>query len=312
MGGCDFCRVGGGLMAELMVVEPGPMALVQDRGRPGLARYGVTTSGALDRAALRLANRLVGNPESAAGLELLLGGARLQGTEPMVVAVTGPPVQVRVQDARGAIRTVSSHHPVVLPCGARLLVGTPERGLRCYLAVRGGIAVEPVFGSVASDPTAGIGPAPLGAGQVLPIGPDPGLPVPGLGLELTAALAGGPAPGQVVRVRARRGPRADWLSPAALTRLGSAVWSVGSASNRVGIRLEGQLLERSPDRVGELPSEPVVRGAIQVSTVGEPVIFLADHPTTGGYPVVAVVDDDDQDLLAQVRPGDRIRVELWG
>lgn len=297
---------------HLTVVEPGPLALIEDLGRPGLARFGVTGSGAADREALRLANRLVGNPEGAAGLELLLGEAGLMASNPLVVAVTGPPVELVVERADGSSRTVASHRPLALATGDRLRIGRPVRGLRCVLAVRGGIAVEPVLGSRSGDPTTGIGPAPLVAGAVLGVGDEPETPVPGLGLELAVAFAGGLVPGQRTRVRARRGPRDDWFTERALGLLESTWWRVGAASDRVGVRLEGPVLERCPQRSGELPSEPVVRGAIQVSASGQPVVFGADHPTTGGYPVIAVVLDADLDLFGQLVPGERLGIDLVG
>jgi biotin-dependent carboxylase-like uncharacterized protein len=173
--------------------------------------------------------------------------------------------------------------------------------LRAYLAVRGGYAVTPVLGSRSTDLLSGLGPPPLVDGDVLPIGEL----VDGWPLVDQAPVAeptGGP-----VLLRAVPGPRADWLTGDGLARLWSATWTVAADSNRVGLRLQagGVRLERS--RTGELPSEGLVRGAVQVPPSGEPVLFLADHPVTGGYPVAAVVIARDADLAGQVRPGQQVR-----
>jgi biotin-dependent carboxylase-like uncharacterized protein len=190
------------------------------------------------------------------------------------------------------------HHAVLhLRRGQVLALGVPASGLRTYLAVRGGVAVAPVLGSRATDVLSGIGPAPLAVGDVLAVGPEPStFPVVDV-----APVAVPPA--DVVTLRAVPGPRADWVTDtAALTR---TTWTASSRSDRVGMRLDGDPLQRA-DR-GELPSEGMVRGAVQVPPGGEPVLFLADHPLTGGYPVVAVVLDADIDRAAQVRPGQQVR-----
>jgi biotin-dependent carboxylase-like uncharacterized protein len=280
-------------MRSLEVLSPGPQALVEDLGRPGYAHLGVAPSGALDVWSLRLANRLVGNSETAAGLEALLGGLSVRLTASATVAVTGPAVDVRVDG-----RSFGSHAPVPVRAGQTLSVGTPSTGLRCYLAVSGGIAVEPVLGSRSRDVLSGIGPAPLKGGDVLPLG-EPGIPA---GADVVVPVA---APGELV-VPVTLGPRDDWLEDAAGGL--SAWWTVTAESNRVGLRLDGTPLRRSTD--GELPSEGVVTGAIQVPPSGLPVVFLADHPTTGGYPVAAVVRANALSALAQARPGTRVRFRM--
>ncbi|MDX3192036.1 biotin-dependent carboxyltransferase family protein [Streptomyces sp. MN03-5084-2B] len=277
-------------MRSLEVLDPGRYALVEDLGRPGYAHLGVAPSGALDTASLRLANRLVGNREAAAGIEALLGGLSVRFTTTATAAVTGPGVGVRVDG-----RPVGSHAPVPVRAGQTLTLGTPSAGLRCYLAVSGGIAVEPVLGSRSRDVLSGIGPPPLRAGDVLPLGA-PGIPV---GADVVVAVR---APGELV-VPVTLGPRDDWFDdPAGGLAAG---WTITAESNRVGLRLDGTPLRRAVD--GELPSEGVVTGAIQVPPSGLPVVFLADHPTTGGYPVAAVVKTAALSALAQARPGTRIR-----
>jgi biotin-dependent carboxylase-like uncharacterized protein len=279
---------------SLEVVSPGPYALVEDLGRPGYAHLGVAPSGALDTASLRLANRLVGNPEGAAGVEALLGGLSVRFTASATVAVTGPRVSVDVDG-----RSFGSHTPVAVRGGQTLTLGTPAEGLRCYLAVSGGIAVEEVLGSRSRDVLSGIGPSPLSKGDVLPLGAALGLPV---GADVVVPAA---APADLV-IPVTPGPRDDWLeSPAAGL---SAWWTVTAESNRVGLRLDGTPLRRAAGFAeSELPSEGVVTGAIQVPPSGLPVVFLADHPTTGGYPVAAVVRAAALSALAQARPGTRVR-----
>jgi biotin-dependent carboxylase-like uncharacterized protein len=278
----------------LEVLDPGRYALVEDLGRPGYAHLGVAPSGALDTASLRLANRLAGNDESAAGIEALLGGLSVRFTAAATVAVTGPVVPVSVDG-----RSFGSHVPIAVRAGRTLTLGTPSAGLRCYLAVSGGIAVEPVLGSRSRDVLSGIGPAPLRAGDVLPLGDPAGIPE---GADVVVPAA---APPDLV-VPVTLGPRDDWLDDPA--RGLSAWWTVTADSNRVGLRLDGTPLRRSVE--GELPSEGVLTGAIQVPPNGLPVVFLADHPTTGGYPVAAVVRRAALGALAQARPGTRVRFRI--
>jgi biotin-dependent carboxylase-like uncharacterized protein len=276
----------------MIVVEAtGPLALVQDLGRPGLAHLGVSPSGAADRTAHRLANRLVGNPEADATIEVTLGGLTVRATATHWVAVTGAPTTVLVDD-----RPTGSHGLIALPPGDRLTVQAPAFGVRSYLAVRGGIAVAPVLGSRATDLLSGIGPPALRPGDVLPVG-RPGPPLPGVD------LAPPHHPRKILALSP--GPRQDWFTDQAWADLLQQAWTVSPDGNRVGVRLEGAALERR--NTAELPSEGLVRGAVQVPASGEPLIFLADHPVTGGYPVIAVLTDRAADHAAQLRPGDRVR-----
>lgn len=283
-------------MRAVLILAPGPLALLQDLGRPGNAHLGVPPSGALDRPATRLANRLVGNEESATVLELLLGGLRLRAQCSCTIAVTAPRVAVTVDGAE-----VGSHAPVHLPDSAELGIGTPPTGARCYLAISGGFDVPAHLGSTATDVLSGIGPPPPGAGDVLPLGTPAGLPVgadvippPRIEPEIVLPLV--------------LGPREDWFGAGIPGRLASGTWTVSTHSDRIGLRLHGPALERAPRyRDAELPSEPIITGAVQVPPDGEPVIFLADHPTTGGYPVVGVVPEPGFPALAQARPGTTVR-----
>jgi biotin-dependent carboxylase-like uncharacterized protein len=285
-------------MSELEVVTPGPLATVQDLGRPGHSALGVGASGAADRRSLRLANRLVGNAEGAAALELTLGGLRARFEAPALIALAGASAEVSTGD-----HVFAMHAPARVEAGAELRVGPPETGVRTYLAVAGGIAVEPVLGSRATHTIARLGPPPLRAGDRLPIGAEHG-PPPGVDVAPVAELPAEP------RLRVLPGPRADWFTDAALDELGRAAWTVTSRSDRVGVRLEGPPLERGAQ--GELEPEAMVEGALQVPPDGQPVLFLADHPVTGGYPVIAIVVEDDIPLAAQARPGVRLRFRRAG
>ncbi|MQA07797.1 MAG: 5-oxoprolinase/urea amidolyase family protein [Pseudonocardiaceae bacterium] len=282
----------------LTVLGTGAQVLVQDLGRPGYAHLGVPPSGALDPPALRLANRLVGNHEPAAGLEVLLGGLRLRAECSCTVAVTGPGVPVSVDD-----RAVGSHAPVHLKEGQTLALGAPERGLRNYVAVSGGVDVDVQLGSRSSDLLSGLGPEQVRAGDVLPLGVPAGLPI---GVD---TLPPERAP-EALWVEVLLGPREDWFDDPA-GQLTARTWTVTSDSNRVGLRLTGTALEVLAEYRGkQLPSEPVITGAVQVPSSGQPVIFLADHPTTGGYPVIGVVHADELPALAQARPGTTIQFRV--
>jgi len=275
---------------SLHVRATGPLTLVQDRGRPGLAHLGVPRAGALDGPAAALANRLVGNDVDAAVLEVVLGGLEVTTDEACWVAVTGAPAPVSVDGvARGHGRAER------LTPGATLRLGRPDAGVRSYVAVGGGIAVEPVLGSRATDTLAGVGPPRVSAGDLLPVGPAGAAPRP---LDTPA----GPRPGPL---RVVAGPRADWFAVDALEVLCASAYVVEADSNRVGLRLAGPAVPRVRD--DELPSEGMVLGAVQVPPSGRPVVFLADHPPTGGYPVLAVVHPDDLWRCAQLRPGEEVR-----
>jgi biotin-dependent carboxylase-like uncharacterized protein len=276
----------------LTVLAPGPLATVQDCGRPGWAGVGVPRSGAADAAAAGLANRLVGNDPAAAVVEVTAGGLRVRAERTVLVAVTGAPAPLTVDG-----RPEPANAPLTVPPGGVLALGVPPAGLRSYLAVRGGVDVPPVLGSRSTDLLSGLGPPPLRAGDELPVGR-----LAGDEPTVDVAPVAGPSPAPVLRVLP--GPRRDWLEPAAWTALTGEPWAVTADSNRVGLRLAGPPLRRARD--DELPSEGLVPGALQVPPDGAPVLFLADHPVTGGYPVLAVVVTADLPAAAQLRPGDRL------
>jgi biotin-dependent carboxylase-like uncharacterized protein len=260
------------------VRRPGLLTTVQDRGRPGLAHLGVPRGGAADLAALDHSNRLVGNAPAAAALEVTAVGPELLFEDDATVAV------------HGRARFV--------PAGTVLDVGSVQPGVRGYLAVRGGIDVAPVLGSRSTCTLSGLGPAPLSAGDRLPVG---------------RAVAGEPrdvdaGPARSGPLRLLLGPRDDALTAAGLQALLDQEWTVTPASDRTGLRLDSAPLQRVES--GELPSEGVVVGSLQVPPDGRPVLFLANHPTTGGYPVVAVVVRADLARAAQAAAGSRLRFTL--
>ncbi|MFD0360378.1 biotin-dependent carboxyltransferase family protein [Nocardia sp. GCM10030253] len=279
----------------IVVEQVGPLATIQDLGRPGWFDSGVGPAGAADRASLRLANRLVGNPEEYAGIEVLLGGLALRADRHCTVAVTGAPAPATVEG------TPVGHASVLeLAAGQTFRLGLASTGLRSYVAVRGGIEVPPVLGSRSRDTLSGIGPPPLRSGDRLPIGPAPHT-LPNVEFAPVADLST-----EILTIRALLGPRDDWFVDAGA--LFDGEWVVSTDTDRIGARLDrraGPPLRRGVSR--ELPTEGMVLGSIQVPPSGQPVVFLADHPITGGYPVVAVIVDADIDAVAQARPGQALR-----
>ncbi|MDQ2726699.1 MAG: 5-oxoprolinase/urea amidolyase family protein [Actinomycetota bacterium] len=285
--------------ATIEVVDPGPLTTVQDRGRPGRAAEGVPPSGAADVLSAALANRLVGNRDGAAVLESTMTGPKLRlGGPPggsRTIAVTGAVAAVTVDGCGQGLNA-----PFDLHAGQVVAIGPATVGLRSYLAVSGGLDVPAVLGSRSTDLLSGLGPPVLEAGAVLAVGLDEGHR-PGVDVAPVAPPGEPPA-----RLRVRLGPRADWLTDDGRLQLVSARWTVASTSNRVGVRLEGPPLERSQG--GELQPEGLVTGAVQLTPSDELVVFGSDHPVTGGYPVVAVVDEIDLGVVAQLRPGDPVQL----
>lgn len=270
--------------------QAGALTTVQDRGRYGLAHLGVPRAGALDPPAAELGNRLLGNAEDRAVLEVMLGGFAATIAGGHWIAVTGAPCPVTV-DGHPAAHA----EPVWVPSGARLEIGAPAAGVRSYLAVAGGIDVPAVLGSRSTDTLAWVGPPRVRDGDRLPVGQPTGEPQ----AQVT------PRPRSRGPLRVAPGPREGWLAEGSLERLCAAPYVVQADSNRVGLRLDGAPLERREE--GELPSEGMVLGAVQVPPDGRPVVLLADHPPTGGYPVLGVVHGDDLWQCGQLRPGEEVR-----
>lgn len=278
----------------IYVEKPGSLTVIEDLGRPGHAHLAVPRSGAADRPACIRANRLVGNPDGAAVLEMTLLGARLRFDADALIALTGADMDARLDGASLAVEVA-----VAVRSGQVLACRPARRGVRAYLAVAGGIEAPLLFGSRSHDVLSGLGPPPLRAGDRLVVGSGRGAPRP---------VSAPPVLGDSPVLRLLPGPRDDWFAPAALHSLTASPYTVSPDSNRIAIRLQGAALARAID--GELPSEGLVPGAIQVPGNGQPVVMLADHPTTGGYPVIGVVLPDDLWVLAQLPPGSAVRFAL--
>lgn len=285
----------------LEVMATGPVLSVQDEGRPGMAHLGVSRSGAMDPAEMRAANRVVGNAPDCAVLEAAYGGVRLRAHADLVVAVCGAPVEVTVIDG-GVSTHHAMSHPVACRVGQELAISAPQSGVYSYIAVRGGIDVSPEIGSRATDILAGLGPAALRPGDQIPVGPAPQRAVcPSVPLRDRY-----PDTEAVTWIDIVLGPRDDWFTADSLEFLLSGEWEVTAQSNRVGMRLRGERpLTRCVE--GELPSEATIAGALQIPASGEPVLFAADHPVTGGYPVIGCVPSASLALAAQVPIGGRLR-----
>ena len=275
----------------LEVLDPGPLTLVQDLGRPGREQWGVAPTGAFDRASHALAQRLVGNEPGAAGLEVLLGGLRLVAAGDVVVAVAGAPVPLTA-----AGRPEGPGLALRLRPGEELALGRPAAGVRTYLAVRGGLAVPAVLGSRSRDTGSGLGPVPLAAGDVLPVG---------------AAVTEGAGSGRCPRPRPRSqrpGRRRRWRRGRTTTWRAirrAAGRSPPTATGSACGWWAGRRCRRVP---GSLPSFPVLPGSVQATPAGELLVLGPDAGVTGGYPVVGLVTGSSLDRLAQCRPGDVVAV----
>ncbi|OCG73552.1 urea amidolyase family protein [Microbacterium sediminis] len=289
----------------LEILAAGPHALLQDLGRTGVASLGVSPSGAMDRGALRRANRLVGNHEAAPAIEAALGGLELRARGPVTIAVSGAPAPLLIRTADGASLEAPAESAFALDDGDVLALGAADCGVYSYVAARGSFDVAPVLGSAARDVLAALGPDPLAAGAVLPIGTRVAGSVPGWHEPVDPL----PSASEITWLDVVLGPRTDWCTPEALATLAEQEWVVTPQSNRVGLRLQG---ERPIERAitAELPSEATAAGSLQIPASGQPVLFTADHPLTGGYPVIGVVADADLDRAAQVPVGGRIRFRI--
>ncbi|TWX40887.1 5-oxoprolinase subunit PxpB [Frigoribacterium sp. ACAM 257] len=289
----------------LVVTRPGPFSILEDLGRPGRSGLGVSRSGAMDHRALREANRLVGAATGSAALELAYGGLEATARGDLVLAVAGAPVPLTVHGARGARHAVPGA-AFALDDGEVLVVGAPPRGVYSYLAVRGGWEAESVLDSASGDVLARIGPGRLAAGDELGVGRAWSESVAASAHDAQRSVS---APDEVTLLDVVLGPRDDWFTAEALERLTGQRFTVTAQSNRIGLRLEGEHpLERAVEH--ELPSEATVSGALQVPPDGQPVLFMADHPVTGGYPVVACVVGDQLDRAAQVPVGASVRFRV--
>lgn len=294
----------------LRVVDPGVLATIQDNGRRASA-MGVSGSGAADPVSFRLANGLVGNLPDTPAIELTGGNAELAARGDMVVAVAGAPVPIAIRGRSGRIHRVTRQEAFLLRSGEGLRIGEPDSGLRDYLAVRGGLLVPRTLGSASTDTMGGVGPRPLRPGDELAVRPAVGRP------ERDAVASPLPWPDDLPRagrdtvLRVVPGPRDDWFTDAGLRAFLGRRWRVTVRSNRVGLRLHGDVpVGRRDDR--ELASEATVPGAVEVPSDGQPVVFLRDQPVTGGYPVVAVLTPEALALAGQLPPGAFVRFSVAG
>lgn len=289
----------------LTILDPGMLTLVEDRGRVGHRASGVGAAGAYDRLSAARANHAVGNRPDAAVLEVLFGGLHLRTDSSAVIALTGATAAVTVIHPDGQQTAAATGDVLTLPAGAEVHLGQATRGMRCYLAVRGGIALDPILGSRSADLLSGIGPAAVADGDELAVGEDYAAAdwVP----LLTHLPSMWDYP-DIIDLTFIPGPRAEWFDPQTIRALGQHIFTVTDRSNRIGVRVDGDPIARA--RTAELPSEGMVRGSIQVPPDGLPVIFGPDHPVTGGYPVIGVLDSRSNDRCGQLRPGDRVRLTL--
>ena len=285
--------------AGLRVIAPGPLATVQDPGRHGCQRYGVSASGAMDGYALALGNQLVGNEQGAAALEITLGGAEFEFLQDTGFAVTGGDLGATLGGARLPMwqTTFASAGDIVAFPG-------PILGLRAYLCVAGGFDSPPVLGSRAThvgSRLGGLEGRALEAGDELPFGE---LRSPPPARRAPAQLA--PTHGDDITLRVVRGPQEDAFTADGLRTFYESVYTLTDRSDRMGARLEGPIIEAVGGRY-DIVSDAVPRGSVQVPGDGKPIILLADRQTTGGYAKIGVVATADASLLAQAGPGTTVR-----
>lgn len=300
---CASAAIAAEAVSLKVLAAPMP-ALFQDLGRFGQTGQGVSSSGALDRGALQAANRVVGNAAGTPCLEIILGGFSFEVSGRAVMALTGAPCPISIRDASGRTIAAETYQPVSLEPGDIVTLGQAPCGARSYLSVRGGFRVKPVLGSAATDTLAVVGPDPVKAGTLLTV-QDETAALTSVSLTEAPAFAF-PASGEIVTLDVIMGPRSDWFTEAGIASLSGQLFQVTPQSNRVGIRLSGETaLERKDE--GELPSEGTATGAIQVPHSGQPVLFLADHPLTGGYPVIGTVAEYHLDLAGQIPVNAQIR-----
>lgn len=288
------------MIRSVKILNPGALSLVQDPGRPGYQRYGVSVSGAIDSEALLIGNLLVGNDHDAAAIEVTFGGAEFTFTEEVVVAVTGCEQEPSLDGT-----TVSTWQSFVASAGSVLRLGAPVAGLRAYVAINGGIDSTPVLGSRSTHIASGIGGPggrPLATGDELPLGAAGERVAPGAKFpeHLRPVNSGG------LTIRVITGPQRGSFTEVGAHTFYSSAYTVTDRSDRQGLRMDGPVIEAVEGRY-DIISDAVVFGAIQVPGDGRPIVLLADRQTTGGYAKIAVVATIDLPLLAQAVPGTAVR-----
>ncbi len=289
-------------MSTIHVQAPGLQTTVQDLGRQGFGPVGVSPSGAADPISLQLGNRLVGNHEGAAGLEMMLLGGTFVFPDGAILALTGSDFGAILDDVR-----IASGTSLQARSGQTLRLGATTSGARCYLCVQGGIAVQPFLGSASTHILSGLGGfegRPLRKGDALRIGS--ATKTQPFRKRAIAPQASEHLSGRKV-LRVTPGPQADWFSDSALRSFYASTYRVGEQSNRMGLRLEGVAV--SQGETGQMITEGVSLGAIQVPAAGSPIILFVEQQTTGGYPKIANVISADLHRVGQLRPRDEIRFE---
>ncbi|MBI6547238.1 5-oxoprolinase/urea amidolyase family protein [Xenorhabdus lircayensis] len=281
---------------HLEILSVGLQTLFQDLGRVGQSGLGISESGAMDKSALRSANRIVGNSSDQTCLEIIQGGFKAIAHGQMLVAITGASCPIEVKTPLGETLYVNTHQPIDLNDGDEISLGIPNAGMRSYLAVRGNLTVPAVLSSHSFDTLSNIGPAPLKVRDKLSVSETSHCAA--VSFAETPAFEM-PNKDEVVVLDIILGPRTDWFTQEALNLLSKQIWQVTPQSNRIGLRLNGEC-SLSRVKQQELPSEGTCAGAIQIPASGQPVLFLADHPLTGGYPVIASVADYHLDLAGQI------------
>ncbi|ANR62072.1 hypothetical protein C627_05455 [Corynebacterium glutamicum ZL-6] len=288
------------------VISTGPQAIFQDRGRFGFASAGVGTSGSFDRLSAARANHALGNDPNATVVEILLGGFEVETLHTTSIVFTGTEAEVMVRTAGGQSKNATTNTIIDVAAGERIRVEPATYGMRAYFAARGGFAVEKTLGSASTDLISHMGPRPIEPGDVIDVATDiadsqwwPKLrQLPTLWKRM---------PTETLTVI--RGPRDKWFTQESLNNFFTQVFTVSNDSNRIGLRMHSsEPIQRRVE--GELKSEGMVRGSIQIPPGGNPVVFGPDHPVTGGYPVIAVLTSRSCDRSAQLLPGDKVRFKL--
>ena len=304
----------------ITVLDPGLSATLQDGGRPGLARYGVSECGAFDRYSWVQANALAGNvTEPRTAIEALMGGIRLRALSRVWLGVAGAHSQAMITTSSGEVLTMELAGRVILEVGDEIHLNRLKVGLRTYVAAHGGFTASQTLGSSSWDATARIGPPPLAADQTLATEADQPAsggsdPTQGFSDANLHSLRGAHGIARLesfeepICLHSWRGPHFDLLAAASRTLLTTQPWVVSPDSNRIGIRLTGEKALSLKSQAASLPSAPTIPGVIQALPAGGLVIFGPDAPTTGGYPVIGVLPRDQLDILAQARPGRSVRL----
>ncbi|MTH52844.1 5-oxoprolinase/urea amidolyase family protein [Bacillus mangrovi] len=295
---------------SLQILQSGLFSTIQDLGRTGYQKYGVIKSGAMDMYAHRMANMLTGNPESSATIEMTLLGPTIEFTEDVLIALTGGNLSPKINS-----QPIPMWRPVFVKAGAKLEFGAPVSGCRTYMAAAGGYDIEPQLGSRSTYVKAGIGGLngrPLKEKDILKVNPSPLLDqLAGKAQDVSVLPAKWHVKpnytenGKIIQYI--EGREYSWFSEEAHKAFNEEEFALTSQSDRMGFRIEGPSLTLKENR--ELLSEAVGFGTIQVPSGGQPIILMADHQTTGGYPKIGQVIAESLPILAQRKPGERIRFE---